>query len=160
MLISDGRDGKEKVGVAMAGYGGAAVGFKLGGSGDVTQANRLWHNTDRHPQRIGSGVILGDHVYTPYETAISCTELRTGKEVWRHRVSGNEFWGSIVAAPALGRAYVTSRQGRTIVFAPDPGGFKLLATNDLGEPSNSTPAICDGQIFLRTAGHLWCIEEK
>jgi hypothetical protein len=31
--------------------------------------------------------------------------------------------------------------------------------NDLGEPSNATPAISDGQIFLRTDGHLYCIAE-
>jgi len=35
-----------------------------------------------------------------------------------------------------------------------------LAMNDLGEPSNATPAISDGQIFLRTDGHLYCIAEN
>ena len=48
----------------------------------------------------------------------------------------------------------------TYVFAADPKEFRLLASNDLGEASNSTPAVSDGQIFLRTAGHVWCIEEK
>ena len=42
---------------------------------------------------------------------------------------------------------------------PDPEKFELLAMNDLGEPSNATPAISDGQIFLRTDRHLYCIAE-
>jgi hypothetical protein len=46
------------------------------------------------------------------------------------------------------------------VFAADPKEFKLIAKNALGERTNSTPAISNGQIFIRTAGHLWCVEEK
>ena len=40
------------------------------------------------------------------------------------------------------------------------GRFNVLATNDLGEPTNATPAISDRQIFLRTDGHLYCIAEN
>lgn len=47
--------------------------------------------------------------------------------------------------------------GVTTVFRLNPERFELLATNDLGEPSNATPAISDGQIFLRTDAHLYCI---
>jgi hypothetical protein len=57
------------------------------------------------------------------------------------------------------RLYVTSQKGTTYVFAADPSSFKLLAKNALGEASNSTPAVSNGQLFLRTAGHLWCIGE-
>ena len=46
--------------VAMGGYSGPAIGFRLGGSGNVTETNRLWR-VERNPQRIGSGVILGEH---------------------------------------------------------------------------------------------------
>ena len=43
------------------------------------------------------------------------------------------------------------------------GGETLSVTQmsiDLGEPSNATPAISDGQIFLRTDGHLYCIAKN
>jgi len=61
---------------------------------------------------------------------------------------------------AGGRLYVTSRGGVTTVFRPNPEKLELLAMNNLGEPSNATPAISDGQIFLRTDGHLYCIAEN
>ena len=61
---------------------------------------------------------------------------------------------------AAGRLYITSNKGVTTVFRPDQEKLEVLATNDLGEPSHATPAISDGQIFLRTDGRLYCIAEN
>ena len=146
------------VGVAMAGYGGKAMGFKLGGSGDVTQTNRLWQSTVKPPQRIGSGVMIGKHLFMVQEPGFLCIDPLTGTELWNHREPGQVFWGSIVAVGD--RLYVTSQKGTTFVFAADAKEFKLLAKNEVGEKSNSTLAISEGQAFLRTYGHLYCIEEK
>lgn len=157
VLISPERAGG-RIAVAAAGYGGPAIGFKLGGTGDVTATNRLWASEGKPPpQRIGSGVIVGDHVYLPSEPHVSCIELKSGKEVWRQKIAG-QVWGSIIAAGD--RLYVTGKTGVTHVFAADPGGYRELASNDLGEPSNATPALTEGQIFLRSAKHLWCVEDK
>jgi hypothetical protein len=35
--------------------------------------------------------------------------------------------------------------------------FEVLAENALGEYTLSSPAISKGQIFIRTADHLWAI---
>ena len=56
--------------------------------------------------------------------------------------------------------YATSRSGITSVFLPNPERLELVASNEIGEPSDSTPAISDGQIFLRTDQHLFCIGER
>ena len=60
---------------------------------------------------------------------------------------------------AAGRLYVTNQSGETIVFAPNPDKFERLAVNSLGEESNSTPAISDGEIFLRNFEALYCVAE-
>ena len=52
---------------------------------------------------------------------------------------------------------LTDQKGRTLVLKPNPEKLEVLATNELGEDSNSTPAISDGEIFIRTYQHLWCI---
>lgn len=147
------------IGIAMGGYTGPALGFRLDrqASGDVTDSHRLWHDEQKHPQRIGSGVIVGDHVFMANAGPgfFQCLEASTGKEVWRDRGPGANHWGSLVLADD--RLYVTNQKGTTVVFAPSTEGFELLAENPLGEPSNSTPAFSDGQIFIRTNGHLWCI---
>ena len=38
--------------------------------------------------------------------------------------------------------------------------FEILAENSLDDYSLSSPAISQGQIFMRTAGHLYCIGER
>ena len=72
--------------------------------------------------------------------------------------SGANHWGSIVAANGL--LYVTNQAGATVVFKPNPEKFELAARNELNETSNSTPAISDGEIFIRTFEHLYCISEQ
>lgn len=143
--------------VVFGGYGGVGLGVRLGGSGDVTSTHRLWRN-EKIPQSIGSGIVVDGYVYIPFAGAniIECLDPKTGKEAWKERSKG-AFWGSIVSA--AGRAYVTDQKGRTVVFKPNPQKFESIAVNELGEESNSTPAISDGQIFIRTFKHLYCIAE-
>mgnify|MGYP000586326250 CR=1 FL=1 len=52
-----------------------------------------------------------------------------------------------------------SEDGVTTVFAAGPE-FKILAENDLADYTLSSPAISDGQIFLRTTRHLYCIGKR
>jgi hypothetical protein len=148
-----------RLAVALAGFTGVGIGFKVtpGMSGDVTGSHRLWQTTTKPPQRIGSGVIIDGALYMINEPGlIQCTDVMAGKDLWTHKVQRGSFWGSIVAA--AGRLYVTTQQGTTVVFATDKSGWKELASNPLGERSNSTPAIADGRVYVRTFEHLWCIE--
>lgn len=141
--------------VSIGGFGGPGIGFRLGGTGDITATNRLWRN-ERNPQSIGSGVVIDGHFYRPNAGpgTIECLDPATGKTLWQSRETG-EMWGSIVSA--AGRCYVTNRQGTSFVFKPNATQFELLSENPLGEASNSTPAISDGQIFLRTHQNLYCL---
>lgn len=146
--------------VSIGGFGGPGLGFRLGGMGNITDTNRLWH-TETNPQSIGSGVVVGGYFYRPNEAqnaALDCMEPKTGKIVWRNNTVDGKIWGSIVYA--AGRCYATNQDGITIVFKPDSAAFDLLAQNDLGERTNATPAISNGEIFLRTDKALYCISEK
>ncbi|MDA1141879.1 MAG: PQQ-binding-like beta-propeller repeat protein [Planctomycetota bacterium] len=149
-----GKDG----GVAMSGYTGPAIGFKLGGTGDVTESHRLWRSTSKNPQRIGSGVIIGNHLFMANEPGIAqCIELETGKELWKARLPGGNVWGSILHAE--GRLYVTNQAGSTLVISPNPSELEILKVNHLNERSNSTPAFSDGEIFLRTFKAVYCVSK-
>lgn len=145
------------VGVAMAGYTGPMVAFKLGGRGDVTARNTLWRSKGPQPQRIGSGVIVGDSLYIANADSgtAHCYALKTGQQRWRARVGGGAHWGSLVLAD--GKFYVTGKSGITFVFRPNPKKFDLIAKNQLPGQSNSTPALSDGEIFLRTFRGVYCI---
>ena len=134
-----------------------AIGLKAGGSGDITKDNRLW----RHPktkQRIGSGVIHNGHIYIHNDDGIAeCFELQTGKLVWGERLPGGTNWSSVLLADGL--CYTITQQGDCLIFKADPK-FELVTTNSLGEQSNSSIVPSDGQLFIRTYRHLWCIGQR
>jgi outer membrane protein assembly factor BamB len=149
-----------ETGIFMGGYTGPAMGVKLGGSGDVTETHRLWHATEKNPQRISSGIVVGDHLFMANAGpgTFQCLEIATGKEVWKDRGPGANHWGQM--AFASGNLYVTNQKGATVVFEPSVDGFKLVSTNQLDAASNSTPAFSDAEIFLRTSKSLFCIAAK
>lgn len=139
--------------VACYGFGGPALAVRPGGQGDVTETRRVWR-IEKSPQRIGSGVIVGEHFYILNAIGtFACIDLKTGMPLWEERVGGSS-WGSMVHAD--GKLYVTNQPGETLVLAAKPQ-FELIGKNPSGERSQASPAISDGEIFLRTYGHLWCI---
>lgn len=139
--------------VAMAGFGGPSLAVRTGGNGDVTATHRLWRET-KNPQRIGSGVIVGPHVYMLTEPGIfQCIEVKTGKLAVNERV-GPGAWGSMVHAD--GRLYVTNLEGETLVLAAKPA-LEVLARNPLKERTLASIAVSGGAIYIRTYQHLWCI---
>jgi len=129
---------------------------KLGGTGDVTK--------DRPKHRVGSmyistAVVVGDHLYTYNDVGVpACYEWRTGKELWKDQIQGRpggtSAWGSPVHAD--GRIYITDQDGGTYVFAAGPR-YELLAANHLKERCNASIAVSQGNLFLRTHKHLWCL---
>lgn len=139
-------------------YGGSLL--KLGGTGDITK-DQLRHKVGA--MYISTAVIVGDHLYTYGGVGIpGCYEWKTGKELWKGQVEGRpggtETWGSLVHA--AGRIYITDKNGTTLVFATGPR-YDVLAVNRLGnETTNASLAVSNGDIFIRTHKHLWCIGEK
>jgi len=143
--------------VAMSGYQGPAIGLRLpapGERGDVTESHRLWRE-EKPPQRIGSGVTSGEYFYMINEPGVAqCIELKTGKTLWRQRAAGST-WGSSVLSGE--RIYTTAQNGETVVWGANPQKLEVLQRNELGEGSRSSPAVSDGQIFIRTDKHVYCI---
>ena len=147
--------------VAMGGYRGTAMGVRAGGEGDVTDTHQLW-TRPREKQRIGSGVLVGGHVYILNEDGVAqCIEARQGKLVWEERLRGEggngKSWSSMVEAGD--KLYAINQSGDAFVLRSAPK-FELLATNALGEMTQSSMAFASGDIFVRTYKSLWCIESK
>jgi hypothetical protein len=60
---------------------------------------------------------------------------------------------------ADGKIYLPNQSGDVIVLKAGPK-FEVLATNSVNEPTNTSLAASDGQLFLRTDKSLWCIGRK
>jgi outer membrane protein assembly factor BamB len=127
----------------------------------VTQTKRIWHQP-KSRLRLGSGVVHRDHIYVSDMKSIAeCIDLNTGNTVWEERLKAtgddNETWASMILT-ADERLYLLNQAGDTFVLAAKPK-FELLATNSLGETTNSSIVISDGEIFIRTHEHLWCVRD-
>jgi outer membrane protein assembly factor BamB len=131
--------------------------LKAGGRGDVTKTHLLW-SFGNGPD-VPTPVTDGTYVYVINDRGIMwCLELKTGKEIYgRKRLSSATYSGSPVLAD--GKIYVTNEDGRTVVVKAGPA-FEVLAENDFDDYTLSSPAISEGQIFIRTAKHLYCIGRR
>lgn len=141
--------------VAMSGYHGPTLAVRAGGQGDVTASHRLWQEDKKIPQRIGSPVLIDGHGYILNENGLlQCFDVKTGKTVSQRERLSSSNWGSMTAAD--GKLYVTNQAGDTFVIKATPE-LELVAKNSLGEHVNSSIAISNGELFIRTYKHLWCV---
>lgn len=142
--------------VFVGGFNGPAMALRIAGKGNITATNRLWRN-ETNPQNIGTGVFIGDHVFrsnASRPSVVDCMDASTGEITWAGPAGGSS-WSSVIAANDL--LFLTDQEGATLVYKANPQAFELVATNELNEPTNSTLAISEGEIFIRTFGHLYCI---
>jgi outer membrane protein assembly factor BamB len=128
------------------------------GSGDVSDTHVVWKNTRRMPQRV-SPLLVGELLFVVDRNGyLSCLEASSGDEIWQQRLKGK-----FSAAPiyAEDRIYLFSEEGVCTVIRP-AREFKVLATNSLanGEQLMASPAIDGDALFVRTAKHLYRIEEN
>jgi outer membrane protein assembly factor BamB len=142
----------------MAGGGTRVTAIKLGGSGDITGTNRLWQ-TDLPKECVGSGIITAGHVFLVTQFgSVVCVDLTTGKKVWEKRLSGQGTlggsWSSIVLLDD--KLLIPNHSGEVFILAAAPR-FEWLGINWAGEETTcASPAIADGELFLRTYKALWC----
>jgi outer membrane protein assembly factor BamB len=131
--------------------------LKAGGRGDITSSHVLW-STANGPD-VPTPVTDGKYFYVVNDRGVMfCLDAKTGAEVYaQQRIKPGTYSGSPVLAD--GKIYVTNEDGLTTVVAAGPK-FEVLAENPLNEYVLSSPAISDGQIFIRTAQHLYAIGKK
>jgi outer membrane protein assembly factor BamB len=131
--------------------------LRAGGRGDVTATHLLW-STPNGPD-VPTPVTDGKYFYIVNDRGIMwCLDARTGAEIYgQQRIKPGTYSGSPVLAD--GKIYVTNEDGLTTVVKAGPQ-FEVLAENALNDYCLSSPAISDGQIFIRTAQHLYCIGKR
>lgn len=114
-----------------------------------------WRNKAR--ANCVSPVVVNGLLFTVSDTGIA-TSMRTdtGETVWQARLPGHYF-ASLIASPAA--VYFTNSDGLTTVIAAD-GSFRRLAQNDVGEATLASMAIADGDLFIRSARHVYAVSRQ
>ena len=67
---------------------------------------------------------------------------------------------NVFASPtgAAGRVYIPGREGATVVLKHGPK-LEILAVNQLNDGFDASPALVDGEIYLRGHRYLYCIAQ-
>ncbi len=131
--------------------------IKAGGRGDITESHRLW--STEHGPDVPTPVTDGKYLYIVNDKGVMwCLDSQTGEEIWgQQRVAPGTYSSSAVLAD--GKIYVTNEDAVTTVVKAGPE-FEILAENSLDDYCLSSPAISDGQIFIRTGEYLYCIGDR
>jgi len=148
--------------VGMGGFSGSTIAVKPGGAGDVTKTARVWREERAKKNRCGSAVSSGGYLFLAnMEGFVECLEAKTGNLLWSERLPAkgpkSESWSSMVLAGDL--IYILNQSGDCIVLRAS-SKFEVVSTNAVGnELCNASLAVSDGDLFIRTHKHLWCIAE-
>jgi outer membrane protein assembly factor BamB len=164
---------------AIEGRGGGSIAVRVGGEDDVTASHVVW--TGRHANRISTPLLYDGRLYFFSGRIASCLDASTGEEIFRARLEGlsgapadggraggrfggrGGFGGSDYASPvaADGKIYFLTRSGDMVVIQAGTE-FEQLAVNRVtsdAEDFSATPAISNGQMFIRSSRHLYCVAE-
>ncbi len=131
--------------------------IRPGGRGDVSQTHRVW-SFENGPD-VSTPVVDGAFFYSVSDKGVMwCLDAKSGKVIWGgQRLEPGIYSSSPVLAD--GKIYVSNEDGLTTVVKAGPR-FQILAENPLNDYCLSSPAISDGQIFIRTAERLFCIGQR
>src|SRR6266481_19584 len=124
-----------------------------GGKGDVSQTHIAWSERKGVPG-VPSPLYYDGRLYSFMNGGIVfCRDAKTGKLVYSGRLEVmGEYYSSPVAAGH--KVYIASAEGVVVVL--DAGEeLKILAKNKLDGAILATPALVDGNIYVRTESHLY-----
>ena len=140
---------------------GEAMAVRAGGRGDVTATHVLWKVNKG--SNVSSPVLHDGHLYFAHDSraTLYCLKVATGELVWEQQLQPRP--DKIYASPILvgDKLILVTRNRGTFVVAAQPE-FKLLGHNPPLDPAafNGSPAVSDGQLFLRSERALYCIGVK
>jgi len=126
--------------------------IKPDGNGNVTNTHIAWRTKDG-AYYVPSPICTGDYLLTTMTSGqVYCFEAATGTVLWKENL------GKQYPSPVLinGLIYMPNDDGVITVIKPGPT-FESIAQNAIGEKMNASPAISNGQVFLRGQKYLFCI---
>lgn len=146
----------------MSGFqGNSLLAIRRGRSGDLTGTDAIAWTYKKNTPYVPSPVLFDGKLYffASNNGILSCLDAKTGKVlIDAERVEALQgVYASLIGAS--GRIYLTGRNGATVVLKA-AGNFDVLATNQLQEKFDASPAAVGKDLFLRGREYLYCIAAK
>lgn len=128
---------------ASGGYPKAeTIAIQADGSGKV-----LWKNNQKCYEQ--SMIVHKGYLYGLTDNGVMyCWRASDGREMWKERLKGPVSASPVLVGDII---YWANELGTMYVFHANPEKWDLIAENQLENESFASPAVADGQIFLRVA---------
>jgi outer membrane protein assembly factor BamB len=149
--------------ILMSGFRGNSVkAVKLADAkGDITGTPALAWTFDRDTPYVPSPLLYDGVLYMLKSNngILTVFDAKTGKP--HYALQRLDAAPNVFASPvgAAGRVYIVGREGATVVLKHGPT-FEVLATNTLDDGFDASPALVDGEIFLKGYRFLYAIGQK
>ncbi len=150
---------------AMGGRAGDAIAVRCGGNGDVSETHTVWKSKLR--SGIGTPVVRDGRLYWTATGIAFCANCANGETVYKERLPAaapaaerRRPAGDYASAISFGDKLLLTLRSGAIHVLPISETFTVERTNQFTEdpgPFHGTPAISDGQLFIRSDKFLYCI---
>jgi outer membrane protein assembly factor BamB len=147
--------------LAMTGYQNPKLmAIRLGREGDLTGTDAVVWTQTKGNSYTPSPVLSDNKLYVLTDTGmISCYNARTGEPFYQQQRLPKTYSFKSSLVGANGKLYLASENDDVIVLRMGEK-FEVLATNTMEDQVFiATPAIQDGEIFLRSQNRLYCIHQ-
>lgn len=137
------------------------IAIRLGKEGDLSGSDAiLWSHTRGIPY-TASPVLHENKLYVATDSGqISCFNIATGEPYYQQVRLPRPYNFKASPVGANGKLYLASEEGNVIVLKMGEK-FEVLATNVLEDQTFiASPVIVEGELFLRSQNHLYCISES
>ncbi|MFM8395996.1 MAG: PQQ-binding-like beta-propeller repeat protein [Acidobacteriota bacterium] len=148
--------------IVMSGYRDPRLmAIRLGREGDLTGSDAVAWSHTRGTAYTPSPVLFENRYYVLSDNGLlHCYNATTGEPYYQQKrlPEPDSFKASPIGAD--GKLYIASESGVVTVLKMGEQ-FEVLATNRFNDQMFiSSPVVAVGELFLRSATHLFCISEK
>lgn len=134
------------------------VAIRPGGKGDITKTHVVWEQKKQLPFIPSPLVYQGSIFLIKNGGLLSSIDPKTGESVKYERIpNAGNYYASPVGGD--GKVFLVNQAGELTVVSAE-ANWQVLHSVNFGEDVYATPAIIDGKIYFRTAGHLYCFGRK
>jgi outer membrane protein assembly factor BamB len=128
--------------------------------GDITGTPAIVWSLDRDTPYVPSPLLYDGILYflKSNNGLLTALDARTGTP--HYQAARIDAIPNVFASPvaAAGRIYIPGREGATAVVRHGPK-LEVIAVNQLSDGFDASPALVDGEIYLRGYRYLYCIAQ-
>jgi len=91
---------------------------------------------------------------------VTCLDPKTGRQLWQGKIGGRGPWRASLTA-GDGKLYCINETGEVVVLRAADERFEILFETKIDEPRiQSSIALANNSLYIRTARNLYCIRKK